>query len=88
MAFPQTFVLRHDIPLAQGKNDGQKVLEMPFPLYLGFFFNHQNIHLFTPGFFIYFIQITAFICFVQNLRTSLRIIYRHVPPGINGYFGI
>ena len=29
-----------------------------------------------------------FICFVENLRTSLRKIYRHVPPGINGYFFI
>ena len=27
-------------------------------------------------------------CFVENLRTSLRKIYGHVPPGINGYFYI
>ena len=26
-----------------------------------------------------------FICFVENLRTSLRKIYGHFPPGINGY---
>ena len=33
-------------------------------------------------------QIPAFIWFVENLQTSLRKIYGHVPPGINGYFCI
>ena len=80
-------------PLPSGKNDyflNQSMISSLKQWKYNFFTQKfvKMPHLFLWDFSFILWKYLHFICFIENLRATLRKIYGHVPPGINGYFCI